>query len=166
MVQDIKDMVESNPRTWTFSHLVHYPEFPSGLPQEVFEQAYDEEHQPVTIAWDRLTATAFPHGPLRKNSALLNRSHNYAWKDPCSQLSLGGPFPSATVTRGQLRAAMSGQSQPRQWLGGGVPSGMVGRQQHHVLEDGAVSPLSLFQPKGSRFQVPALTDGANGSPAM
>ena len=123
MVNDFKVSIDSTRRPWDFGHIVEYPEFPAGLPQDIFKHAYDASNPPISFTWDRFVATAEHHVPLRKNSALLKKD---AGVQPCTTQAMSSdPTSGFGMFISQLQAFM-------QKL---YPLQMAGRKPRMALRD-------------------------------
>ncbi len=80
-VQDFKRQFESYKSDIPENPIIHYPVDPSGLPEELYEAAYDSADPPIAKVLPGFNALG-AHIPLRSNSALLVRERNQAASHP------------------------------------------------------------------------------------
>jgi hypothetical protein len=71
IVQDFKDVVEAERKVYPYGHLVHYPQSPSELSEQMLKYAYDADDQPITITVLGLESMAKDKMIMRKNHGSL-----------------------------------------------------------------------------------------------
>ena len=139
MVHDFKAAIDSSRvcSSWSFDHLVVYPDLPSDLPLDIYANAHTGDDTPVIAHVSRLDVTASQHIPLRKTSNLL-KGHVVQSGGGGSQSHAGSGY----VSRDSLQRLMSGVP-----AGVGSPVFSGRGNARHALSDGLAddspSPLGL-----------------------
>ena len=76
IVQDCKEVVESERKPYPYQHMVHYPEHPSELSDEMLKYAYDEDNQPTEVDVQGLAAMA--------DKMVMRSNHRLMKEEPSS----------------------------------------------------------------------------------
>ena len=171
MVHDFKASIDSSRvcSSWSFGHIVVYPDLPSDLPADIYANAYTDDDKPVIAHVSRLDVTAAQHIPLRKTSNLLRgQAHQHGGGGASSQAGAG--YVSWDHLQRLLSGAAAGSGSPmfagrgtsRRALSDGIgddspsPMGLAPKQarvattQAHMHPAGAGAMLALPPPPSAQ----------------